>query len=508
MNHMTPDEFRALGARMVERVARYMEEVERLPVTPLTRPGDVAATLPDAPPETAQDTANVWDDIFADVDRVVMPNLTHWQHPRFFGYFPCNTTGPAIIADILSTGLGVQGMQWITSPAATEIEWKVLDWLAQCIGLPDCFRLHAPDQHGPKGVIQGTASEALLACMIAARERVRTRTGAASLDPARCAVYASEEAHSSVRKGAAILGLPASNVRAIGTDDALRMRPDLLDRALEHDAAIGIAPLLVCATLGTTSSGAVDPLRDIARVARAAGAWLHIDAAYAGAALVCPEHRAMLAGAEHADSFNFNPHKWLLTSFDCSALWLRSPRDLTDALSVTPEYLRNAATEGGGVVDYRDWQVPLGRRFRSLKLWFVLRHYGVSGLRTHVEEHIASAAALEALVRADDRFELAAPRSFSLVCFRLKGDDDRTRELHRRVNATRNVFLTHTTLPARAATSGADTPPAGSGGAPSWNPNEGEPRRYVLRMAIGSVNTRERRVREAWEVICAEADRL
>ncbi|TVQ63054.1 MAG: aminotransferase class V-fold PLP-dependent enzyme [Phycisphaerales bacterium] len=480
---MTPDEFRALGAQMVERIARYMEEVDGLPVTPTTRPGDVAALLPDAPPESPE----AWDDVFADVERVVMPHVTHWQHPGFFGFFPCNATGPSILADMLSTGLGVQGMLWSTSPAATEIEWKVLDWLAQCIGLPECFRLTggAP---GPKGVIQGTASEALLACLIAARERARHSAGAESLDPSRCAVYASAEAHSSMLKAALLLGLPRENLRLIGVDGALRMRADALERAIGADRAAGVTPLLVCATLGTTSSGAVDPLPALGAVAQREGVWLHVDAAYAGAALVCPEHRWMIEGAARADSFNFNPHKWLLTSFDCSALWLRDPLALRNAMSVTPEYLRNEASDSGRVVDYRDWQIPLGRRFRSLKLWFTLRHYGVSGLRAHIEEHVRSAEVFESLVRADDRFEVAAPRSLSLVCFRLRGGDDRTRELHRRVNATREVFLTHTTLPP-------DGEPEGA-------------RRYVLRMAIGAVRTREGHVRGAWDVIRREAEGL
>ncbi len=464
---MTPDEFRAQGHRVVDWIASYMERVGDLPVRAPVEPGQTASMLPDAAPESPEG----WDEIIADLDRVILPGVTHWQSPNFFAYFPCNASGASILGELVSAGLGVQGMLWSTSPACTELETVTLDWLAQLVGLPSSFLSSAPNAGG---VIQGTASEAALVAMIAARHRAG---GGDDL-----VAYTSTQAHSSIQKAANIAGLAPGALRTIQTDAKLRMDPSALAAQIKADCADGKRPFFIAATLGTTSTGAFDPLAEIAPVATEAGAWLHVDAAWAGSAFVCEEHRAPLAGVEHADSFNFNPHKWLLTSFDCSALWTRDVRALTDAMSVTPEYLRNQASESGGVIDYRDWQIPLGRRFRAIKLWFVLRSFGAEGLRAHIRNHVELAELFESWIVGDDRFELAAPRSLALVCFRLSDDPtgERTKQLLESINASGKLFCSHTTIPDA----------------------DGE-LRYAIRFAIGAVGTRREHVEAAWALISA-----
>lgn len=496
--HMTSEQFRILGRRMVDVVADYWDRVENLPVQPATRPGDVFASLPEQPPASPQD----WEAILRDVEQIVIPNLTHWQHPRFFGYFPANASFPAILGELLASGLGVQGMLWATGPACTEIEMRVLDWLGTLIGLPDAFLFRGGEGGG---VIQGTASEAALTALVAARARTLARHPGA--DPAGLVVYASHQAHSSVLKAAMIAGLARSpedrtHVRLLPTDANYALRPDALEQSLRSDLATGRLPCFVVATLGTTGSGAADPLAGVGKaIARACPdamerPWLHVDAAHAGAACVCPEFRPMLDGVDQADSFCFNPHKWLLTNFDCDAFWVRSRDDLTRAMSITPEYLRNPASEAGGVVDYRDWHTPLGRRFRSLKLWFVLRHYGAEGLRAHVREHVRLAGLFEELLRGDPRFEIAAPRALNLVCFRPRPGpndpptltDTRTRALMDHLNAQGRMFLTHTILP----------------------PAEGDhpDPRLVLRLCVGSTTTREPDIREVFALLGAALKKL
>jgi aromatic-L-amino-acid decarboxylase len=487
--HMTPDEFRALGRRIVDWVADYHQRVGGLPVLSGVAPGQVAAMLPANPPEQGlADDAGVehaWAPVFDDLERIILPGLTHWQSPGFFAYFPCNASFPAILGELLSAGLNVNGMLWATSPAATELETRVLDWLGLMIDLPESFRSTA----GGGGCIQGTASESVLVAMVAARRRARTRQNDPGAD---LVCYASREAHSSVVKAAMVAGIAVSpddhaHVRLVGTDENHAIRPELLADAIREDRASGRTPFFVCATVGTTSSTAVDPLEAVASVVADASTphpgsiWLHVDAAHSGCACVCPEFRWMIRGIEHADSFCFNPHKWLLTNFDCNSFFVRDRAALTDALSVMPEYLRNQATERGAVIDYRDWQIPLGRRFRALKLWLVIRHYGVEGLRRHIREHIRLAELFEGWVRRDSRFEVAAPRTVNLVCFRICGDgpaaDDANRGLLARVNNSGRAFLSHTVLHGR----------------------------FVLRMAIGATWTDEARVRETWEIIRAAA---
>jgi aromatic-L-amino-acid decarboxylase len=468
---MTPEEFRRYGHQVVDWVAGYWTDLENRPVAPQVRPGEVAAGLPAAPPEAGDDFAAV----LADLDRVIIPGVTHWQHPSYFGYFPANTSGPSVLGDLVCAGLGVQGMLWSTSPAATEVETVVLDWLADLLGLP--ARLRSTATGG--GVIQDSASSATLVATLVALHRASGGEWRSGGVRTRYTVYTSHQGHSSIEKAARLAGLGDESVRLVEVDETHAMRPGALRAALEADRAVGETPAIVVATIGTTSTTAVDPLVEIGRICREYGVWLHVDAAYAGSAAVCPELRWTHAGVEFADSYCFDPHKWLLTGFDCDAFWVADRGELVEALTVLPEYLRNAATESGSVIDYRDWQVPLGRRFRALKLWFVLRWYGADGLRAHIRSGVALAQAFAAWVAADDRFEIVAPHPFSLVCFRLRADDAANEALLTQVNATGDAYLTHTRV----------------GG------------RYVLRLAIGSPQTEQRHVEAAWKLIQTTASR-
>jgi aromatic-L-amino-acid decarboxylase len=462
---MTPDEFRRYGRDVVEWVAAYLEQVERFPVLSPVRPGDIRRRLPAAPPEEGEP----FEVILADVDRMILPGITHWQSPNFFAYFPGNASGPAILGELLSAGLGVQGMLWATSPACTELETHVLDWLAGLLGLPERFTSRGPGG----GVIQDTASSATLCALLAARERATGGASNARGIDGPLGVYASSQAHSSVEKAVGIAGIGREFLRALPVDRAFALLPDALDRALAADRQAGITPAMVVATVGSTSSGAIDPVPAIGAVCRRHGVWLHVDAAYAGSAAVCPEHRGLHDGLELADSYGVNPHKWLLTNFDCDAFYVADRAALLRALSVLPEYLRNQATESGAVIDYRDWQIPLGRRFRALKLWFVIRWYGASGLRRHIRHHVALARAFADRLTADPRFEIVAPVSLGLVCFRLRAGDDASRRLLDALNRTGRVYLTHTRL--------AD--------------------QFVLRLALGGALTEKRHVEAAWELI-------
>lgn len=436
-DHMTPDEFRRLGHDIVDWVASYWERVGDLPVQSPVVPGEVFAALPTDPPASGEDLRAVLDDL----DRVVLPGLTHWQHPSFFAFFPANTSGPAVLADLVSSGLGVNGMNWSTSPASTEVEMAMLDWFVDLLGLPDRFRHGGAGPGG--GVLQDSASSSTLCTIVAARHRATTGGDLSGLR-----LYASEHAHSSVVKGARVAGLADDQVRSIPVDAAFAMRPDALADAIETDRRAGLVPTWCCATVGTTSSMAVDPVSEIAAICRDAGVWCHVDAAMAGSAAVCPELRWVLDGAERVDSWSFNPHKWLFTTFDCSCLWLADARPLVDALSITPAYLRNEASDSGAVVDFRDWQIPLGRRFRALKPWFVMRHYGAEGLARHVREHVRLGRLLADRVLDDPRFELAAPPALNLVCLRVSGADGdrRTRRLVEEVNASGRALVTPTEL--------------------------------------------------------------
>jgi aromatic-L-amino-acid/L-tryptophan decarboxylase len=463
--HMTPEQFRAYGHAVVDWVADYWQTLPDRPVQPTAPPGRVAAALPTAPPSQGEPV----EAILSDLDQVVTPHTTHWQHPSFFGYFPANTSGPSVLGDLVSSGLGTQGMLWSTGPAATELETVVLDWLAQALDLPDRFRSGGPGG----GVIQDSASSATLVATLVALHRASGGRWRNHGVDGRFTVYTSTEGHSSIEKAARIAGLGGDAVRLVEVDPRLAMLPERLRGRIAADRAAGATPALVVATIGTTSTTAVDPLPAIGEVCREAGVWLHVDAAYAGAAAVCPELRWSHAGIEYADSYCMDPHKWLLTGFDCDAFWVADRSELIGALTVLPEYLRNTATASGAVIDYRDWQVPLGRRFRALKLWFVLRWYGVEGLRAHVRQGVRLAGWFADQVRADGRFEVIGDQRFSLVCFRLNAADEVNERLLAQLNATGALFLTHTRVAGR----------------------------FVLRLAVGAPQTGHSHVAAAWRRI-------
>lgn len=402
---MEIEEFRKHAHAMVDWMADYMGGVGDYPVRAVTDPGETAAKLPPGPPAASESMA----DIMADFERDVMPGLTHWQHPRFFAYFPANSSPPSVLAEMLTATVGAQCMLWQTSPAATEMETRVTDWLRQMIGLPDGFH----------GVIQDSASSAILCAILTARERATGwRANEAGLaDGPPVAVYTSDQTHSATEKGAKVAGLGRENVRLIQTDpETFAMDPAALDAAIRADKAAGRLPACLVANLGATGVGAMDDLDAVGAVANDHGLFAHVDAAWAGSALILEEHRHLLRGIERFDSFVFNPHKWLMTNFDCSAHYVRAPDDLIRTLSILPPFLQSR--EAGQVIDYRDWSVPLGRRFRALKLWFVIRCYGVDGLKRIVGDHIAWATDLESAIRAEPDFELAAPRRLSLLNFR------------------------------------------------------------------------------------------
>jgi len=466
---MTPEELRRRGREVVDWIADYMERVEELPVLSKVAPGEVRGRLPEHPPESGEP----FEAVLRDLDEIILPGVTHWQSPSFFAYFPANHSGPAILGELLSAGLGVQGMLWATSPACTELETHLLDWLVEMLDLPETFL--STGEGG--GVIQDTASSAALCALIAARERT---TGFES-DVRGCrrplVAYTSSQAHSSIEKAVRIAGLGADQLRSIDVDELYAMRPEVLEEQIEADLAAGFEPCFVTATVGTTSSNAMDPLRPIGEICRRHGLWLHVDGAMSGTAALCPEHRGIHDGLELADSYCFNPHKWMFTNFDCDCFWVADRQTLVRSLSVLPEYLRNRATESGKVIDYRDWQIPLGRRFRALKLWLVIRHYGVEGLRHHVRRHVELAQRFATWVDEDPDFELVVPPPLNLVCFRHRGGDEVNQAIMDRLNASGDLFLTHTRL--------------------------GD--RLVLRMSIGQASTEERHVEAAWRRIRAVA---
>jgi aromatic-L-amino-acid decarboxylase len=423
--------FREDGAEALEWVARYLEGLREFPVLAQVEPGEIAARLPAEPP----DAPEPFDAVLRDLDAVLMDGITHWQSPRYFAYFANTATAPGILAELVAAGLNQVGILWRASPALQELEEVTLDWLRQLLGLPPEFRGH----------IEDSASVATLAALAAAREAGGGRR----------AVVTSEHAHSSVDKAARILEL---ELRKVPVDEEFRLRPELADL----DGACAVV-----ATVGTTSSASIDPVPALAEACEAAGVWLHVDAAYAGAAAVCPELRHHFAGWERADSVVVNPHKWLATPMDCSALWTSRPDAFRNAFSLVPEYLRVSEE----VVSLNEVSLPLGRRFRALKLWAVLRCFGREGLQAMIREHVRLAQLFEAWVRDEPGWELAAPRRFSLVCFRREGSDEENEALLARVNAAGKVFLSHTRLDGR----------------------------YVLRLAIGNARTTEDDVRLAWD---------
>jgi len=467
------DEFRRQAHEVVEWMAEYLGRVGELRVQPDLAPGSIRLRLPVTPPEDPEPMAA----ILADFRTVIMPGMTHWNHPGFFGFFPANTSPPSILAEMLTATLGAQCMSWSTSPAATELEQVTMEWLAWMLKLPEGFT----------GVIQDTASAATLVALVTARDRFTKFEAPHRVED--LTVYTSPEANSSVAKDARLAGFPPERIRFVETDEGFAMRPDLLAEMMAEDREAGLVPAAVVATAGTTSSAAVDPLPEICRICATAGPlkpWVHVDAAFAGSAAILPEMRWILEGVDGADSLVFNPHKWLLVNFDCSAYFVRDVPALLRSFSASAHYL--AAPHQGVVPDYRDWGIPLGRRFRALKLWFVLRRYGVKVLQAMLREHIRLGELLAAWVDESPAFERLATARFGLVCFRHhpSGEDDaaaldaRNERLVNSLNASGKILLTPTRL----------------GG------------KYSLRLSIGHLTTSEAEVRRAWDLIVETAGRI
>ncbi|MCG3119459.1 MAG: Histidine decarboxylase [bacterium] len=470
LGDMPVSEFRRHAHQFVDWVADYFEQIEQHPVLPNLNPGDVRAQLPTAPPLAGEPMEN----LLADVDRVIMPGMTHWNHPNFFAYFAISGSGPGLLGELLSDAFNINGMLWKTCPAATELEQVTLDWLRQMLGLPQDFW----------GIIYDTASISTLHAIAAAREqladlRIRAEGLAGRADVPRLRLYTSEHAHSSIDKAAITLGLGMAGVRKIPADENFRVRPEALAAAIAEDRRHGWRPFCVVANVGTTSTTSIDPVPALADICERENLWLHVDAAYGGAAAVVPEMRHVLDGCNRADSIVMNPHKWLFVPFDFSAFYTRKPEVLRRAFSLVPEYLRTAPDQH--VENLMDYGVQLGRRFRALKLWFVIRYFGWDGIAARIREHIRLAQQFAGWVEAHPDFECMAPTPFSLVCFRAHPPNwDDTEKLNRlneklleAVNATREVFLSHTKLQDR----------------------------YVLRLAIGNLRTEEHHVRRAWELI-------
>jgi len=441
---MTPEEFRANGHTLIDWIAGYLGNVGLLPVQSTIEPGDIRALLPEHPPAETEPFSN----IVADLDNIVIPGLTHWQHPSFFAYFPSNITYASILAELVTAGIGVQGMSWVTSPACTEVETLMLDWMHELLDLPPQFR-STSDTGG--GVIQGSASEATLSSILAARFRATGGSINTDGDTTQLVAYATSQAHSSIEKGLRIAGIGTSQLRIVPHDERLAMRPEALESLVAADMAAGLTPFWVCSTHGTTSSLAVDPTAEIGAIARREGLWLHVDAAMAGIGALAPELRWLNDGLEYADSYTTNPHKWMGINFDCNLFWTADRASLLGALSVLPEYLRSKAAESGAALDYRDWQVPLGRRFRSLKLWFSLRTDGVAAPQEMIRRHVALTQELAGWVLEDSRFVIVAPHPLNLLCIALATGDEATDALISRANESGEALFTRTVLDGRVA---------------------------------------------------------
>jgi aromatic-L-amino-acid/L-tryptophan decarboxylase len=463
---MSPDDFRKQAHELVEWMASYMENIESYPVKSSVSPGTIFNSLPAQPPSEAEPFSS----LMRDFNDLIMPGITHWQHPGFFAYFPANTSPPSVLAEMLTATLGSQCMIWETSPASAELEEKMMQWLRDLIGLPAGF----------EGVIQDTASTATLAAIITAREKVTgylfNETGKAENGSLR--VYCSEQTHSSVEKAVKICGIGKKNLVKVAVRDDFSMDPLKLEEAVSSDIEKGYVPCCIVATLGTTGTTAIDPLKEIGEICNKYGIYMHVDAAMAGTALILPEFQWMLEGREYIDSLVFNPHKWMFTNFDCSAYFVKDAAALIKTFELLPEYLKTRTR--GKVNDYRDWGVPLGRRFRALKLWFVLRSYGTEGLRTMVRLHIQLAKGLSDRISQEDDFELLAPTVISVVCFRYKPggiEEDKLNFINEKLNHILNdsgkIYLTHTVLNGK----------------------------YTLRMVTAQTNVTEQHVLSAWEQI-------
>ena len=469
--HMSTDEFRKQGKKVIDWIADYYDQIEQYPVLSQVNPGDIRSNLPQSAPIKGRD----YGDILSDMDKM-MPGITHWQSPNFHGFFPCATSGPAILGDLISTGLGINGMNWTTSPSCTEVETHVLDWLVDMMDLPNKFKSNSTGG----GVLQDTASSSSLVALIAAREKASNGQINKNGGNQRLTAYSSSQAHSSIEKAVKIAGIGKDSLRLIKVDDSFAMNPKHLRESIETDISNGFTPTFVCATVGTTSSTALDPIEDIGKICLEFNIWLHVDAALAGPAALCPEFRFIHDGLEYADSYTFNPHKWMLTNFDCSCLFIKNRDELISALRIMPEYLNNQSSKSGEVIDYRDWQIPLGRRFRSLKLWTVIRYYGIEGLQNYVRHHINIAQQFLSWVKSDERFEIMAPAPLNLICFRAKGSDKLNKDLLNYINNSGEIYITHTRL------------------------ND----LFTLRLCVGQTHTDVNHVKEAWGLIKSGLEKI
>jgi aromatic-L-amino-acid decarboxylase len=469
---MTPEEFRKVGHQVIDWIADYRSRVADFPVMARTAPGDVKAQLPSSPPEQPEG----FDSILADLERIIVPGLSHWQHPQFFGYFPCNGLLSSVLGDYVSTGLGVLGLSWQSSPALTELEEVVTDWMRQMVGLSDAW----------SGVIQDTASTSTLVALICARERTSNYSltrGGLQAEAKPLVVYTSAHSHSSVDKAALLAGFGRENVHVVAHGEQYGMLPDALDVAIHRDRAAGFTPCAVVATTGTTTSTALDPVEGITRIAKKHGLWVHVDAAMAGSAMVLPEYRWMWAGIEGADSLVLNPHKWLGVAFDCSLYYVRDPEHLVRVMSTNPSYLQSAAD--GRVKNYRDWGLPLGRRFRALKLWFMIREQGVSGLQARLRRDVANARCFADAVSRTPPWRVLGPVPLQTVCVRheppgLEGPDldNHTQNWADRVNRSGQAYLTPAVLDGR----------------------------WMVRVSIGAIATERQHVEALWKIMRQEAE--
>ncbi|XP_026431450.1 tyrosine/DOPA decarboxylase 1-like [Papaver somniferum] len=495
-NLLDPEEFRRQGHMIVDFLADYYRDIEKYPVQSQVKPGYLTKRIPKSAPYNSEPIET----ILQDVQNDIIPGLSHWQSPNHFAYFPCTVSIAGFLGEMLSTGFNVVGFSWMSSPAATELEIIVMNWLGQMLKLPKSFLFSSDSNYGGSsggGVLLGTTCEAILCTLTAARDQMLNKIGRGNIG--KLVVYGSDQTHCGFQKASRIAGIHPKNFRCISTSKAtnFELSPHSLQSAILTDIESGLTPLYLCATVGTTSSTAVDPLRALCKVTKKYGIWVHVDAAYAGSACICPEFRHFIDGVENTDSFSLNAHKWLFTNLDCCCLWVKNSSALVTALSTNPEYLKNKATESEKVIDYKDWQIALSRRFRSLKLWLVIRSYGVANLRNCIRSHVKMAKQFEELISMDERFEIVVPRTFSMVCFRLKMivvfdqkspqnqiADPIMNELNRRllesINASGQVHMTHGMI----------------GGL------------YIIRFAVGATLTEERHVTLAWKVVQEHADIL
>ncbi|KAJ0816003.1 putative pyridoxal phosphate-dependent decarboxylase, pyridoxal phosphate-dependent transferase [Helianthus annuus] len=478
MNPLDPEEFRRQAHVVVDFLADYYSNIENYPVCSQVEPGYLTKTMPQSAPLQPQPIET----ILQDVQKHIIPGLTHWQSPGFFAYFQSNASTGNFLGEMLLTGFNSVGFNWLASPAATELEMVVMEWLLKLLQLPKSFSFSS----NGGGVIHGSTCESFVCTLVAAREKKLSQREA---DLGKLVVYCSDQTHFSLQKACRVVGISPNNVRSIQTKKSMnfQLSPDALLTAIESDVRAGLIPLYVCLTLGTTSTTAVDPLLALSEIAKRFLMWVHVDAAYAGSACICPEFRHFLDGVEGANSFSFNPHKWFLTTLDCCCLWVKDQTDLTKALSNDPELLKNKASDTKNVVDYKDWQIALSRRFRAMKLWMVIRSYGVTGLQEVIRKHVKLAKHFEALLIADKRFEVVVPRNFATMCFKVlapngSNEDSKrlTQTLLDSLNASGLVYMTHAVI-------------------------EGV---YVIRVAIGATLTEDKHVRMLWDMVQEHATHL